>query len=283
MKNIITIVTFVILTISLGIFYRIVIQTPCGRVIEYDIGNFDERFKINKDQVIDVIKRAEIPWEDVAGKNIFKYVPGADFKVNLIFGEQQEKLYKGQNLENTLNSREEIINSNKDRYNLALKRYSNALSKYESQLKKYEQDVNYWNSHGGAPTAEYNKLQSEARSLDSKVKEINKLQDLVNKIANESNINVNKYNNDINKYNNLFESGKEFDAGDTDGMGINVYSYSDLSELHVLLIHEFGHVLGVEHINDPTSVMYYLLNNENTSGKISENDANALKEICKLK
>ena len=282
MKILRSIILYGTLAFSLVLLWHNVLRSPCARFIEYDIGTFDERFLISRDAFITQIELAEIPWEEAAGKNLFRYVPGADFKVNLIWSEEQERLYQGNVLENQLDSRQESIESIQNRYQSAVTRYERSVKEYETKLTAYEKDVTYWNNQGGAPEDEYTKLQKEATSLENKAKEVNRLLAQVNDIAEENNQKVENYNNGVEQYNDLFVGGYEFDAGNTDGREINVYSYDGDQELRVLLVHEFGHVLGIEHVDDPYSVMYYLLNDQNKKGELTDVDIAALEISCRL-
>ena len=282
MKIIRTIILYGALGASLVLLWNNILRSPCDRIIEYDIGIFDERFRISQDAFITQIELAEIPWEEVASKNLFRYVEGADFKVNLVWSDEQERLYKGNDLENELDSKQELIDTVQNRYQSAVNRYERAVREYETKLAKYEKDVTYWNKQGGAPEEQYTKLQNEATSLEKKASEISRLLAQVNSIADENNQKVEIYNDGVQEYNTLFNEGHEFDAGDTDRTEINVYSYDGEEELRTLLIHEFGHVLGIDHVENPTSVMYYLLNSENQKGELSEFDIAALRNSCRL-
>jgi len=282
MKIIRTIILYGALAFSLVLLWDNVLRSPCSKLIEYDIGIFDDRFRIDREAFITQVELAEIPWEQVADKNLFRYVEGADFKVNLIWSEEQERLYKGNDLENELDSEQNSIDTVQNRYQSAVTRYERAVRSYETTLVKYETHVTYWNTQGGAPASEYTTLQNEADSLERKASEINRLLAQVNKIADENNEKVEDYNSSVGEYNNLFNQGHEFDAGNTDGTEINVYSYDGIQELRTLLVHEFGHVLGIEHVDDQNSVMYYLLNDQNQKGELTEIDTEALQLSCRF-
>jgi len=282
MKILRTIILYGLLALILVLLWKNVLRSPCDRTIEYDIGEFDERFEISREIFITQIELAEIPWEEAVDKNLFRYVEGADFKVNLIWSEEQERLYKGNDLENDLDNKQESIDTVQVRYQSAVNRYERSVREYESRLAKYETDVTYWNNQGGAPENEYDALQGEVSALESKASEVNRLLTQVNTIADENNQKVETYNSRVNEYNGLFTGGDEFDAGNTDGVEINVYSYNGNQELRTLLVHEFGHVLGIDHVDDPYSVMYYLLNDQNQKGELTQIDIEALELSCKL-
>lgn len=44
-----------------------------------------------------------------------------------------------------------------------------------------------------------------------------------------------------------------------DGKNINVYRFKDAAELTRILAHEFGHALGLNHTDNPKSIMYWLI------------------------
>ena len=271
----------VVIVIGVIVWYKVFL-TPCNRVIKYDIGAFDERFDISKDTFIVHIERAELAWEEIAGKQLFRYVPGSSFKVNLIFSEEQQRLYERNKLDNILDNHEVSIDTLQSNYKSILIRYQNTVADYEKQLEKYEQEVSYWNKKGGVPEEKYQFLKKEEYTLDSKASLIETLLTEVNHLAEENNKTVENYNNKVSDYNNLFAINHEFDAGNTDGTEINIYSYDGESELQTLLVHEFGHVLGIDHVDDSHSVMYYLLNEKNKDGRLSDIDKKALELVCRL-
>lgn len=282
MKLLRTIVLYGILGISLFVLWDRVLRSPCSKLIEYDIGEFDERFGLERENFLTHIQNAESTWESLVDKPLFRYVPGSDFKVNLIWSEEQARLYEGNKLEQNLNTAEDSIDSLQTRYSLAVQKYKNAVAQYEKSLASYEKEVTYWNSQGGAPTDIYEKLQNQATLLDTKASEIERLSKQVNSLAEQNNQKIDDYNNGVNEYNSLFTQGYEFDAGNTDGTEINIYTYASSEELETLLIHEFGHVLGIDHVDDEHSVMYYLLNDYNKEGELSEIDIAALEVSCRL-
>jgi Matrixin len=61
------------------------------------------------------------------------------------------------------------------------------------------------------------------------------------------------------------------------------FSYDDIGEpnevdMESLLIHEFGHVLGLKHISDSSSVMFPYLSNDSLRRNLSQEDINSI--IC---
>ena len=69
----------------------------------------------------------------------------------------------------------------------------------------------------------------------------------------------------------FFEDGKK---------EIDIYEFSSREKLIRVLAHEFGHALGLEHLDNPKAIMYYL--NEGTNEKLTTDDLTALKQKCRL-
>jgi hypothetical protein len=283
MKVIGRIILYGSLVVSLFFYWQMFILTPCDKLVRYDIGQFDEGFGINPDQLLTQIQRAELVWEEAAGKDLFRYTPGADFKVNLIFTEQQQQRKESTSLERQLDSQERSLEATQTRYEQTLDRYRQAVHQFEHMKSDYERDVAYWNQQGGAPEAQYQDLERRRQQLNTKRQEVNNLVTLLNQLAEQSNQQVETFNTSVGHYHDTFHHhGEEFTAGDTDGSEINLYSFANLAQLRVLLIHEFGHVLGIGHVEDPTSVMHYLLGDQNGRGILSESDIRELEISCKL-
>jgi hypothetical protein len=280
MKLLYNIILYALLGVSLFLLWDRVLRPPCSKAIAYSIGEFDERFGIGEDDFLNLVQRAELQWEDELSRDVFHYKEGADFKINLIWNESQERIVKGNNLELQLDQQQASIDSIQSRYKLALQRYEQAERDFRSAERAYETQVKTWNNNPGTQQ-EYQALRNQETGLNAQVQELNRLGSMVNELAQENSQRIDSFNDNVEQYNSLFEE-RAFDAGNTDGSEINIYTFNGESELFTVLVHEFGHVLGVDHVDDPAAVMYYLLNPENSDGQINESDIAALVETCRL-
>ncbi|MCI0533034.1 matrixin family metalloprotease [bacterium] len=246
-------------------FYTEAAKTPCEKTLYYSIGEFDGRFDITRDGFLSALKKAEAVWEDPAGLPLFEYDPEARFAVHLVYNESSAKTER-------LETLDEQIEKTTEEY-AALKKQFESLEKiYEQSLAEHNEKVSLWNKKGGAPEDVYQKLTNEENDLERQRRALNELVDSLNSIAREANL-------DVEKYNQI--GGKPFDQGNYTGDAIRIYSFEDEKNLVLVLAHEFGHALGIGHVEDPRSIMHYLMSEEN-SVRVSPSpeDLFALKAMC---
>jgi Matrixin len=158
---------------------------------------------------------------------------------------------------------------------------------YERKLSEYNTRVSSYNDQGGAPAAVFDDLERTRADLDRESQALNESADELNALADEVNAAnakstelVESYNQAVEVYNKQYGYEKEFTQGDFDGSKINIYKFSDTNELVTVLVHEFGHALGIGHVDDASSVMYYLLGDTNDSLLLSQADKDAFQAQC---
>jgi hypothetical protein len=287
-----------VLLVSGGIFYGIsAVSNPCVKTLSYTVGDLDPRFGMSIEQLLAVINETEAVWEEPVGLNLFEYDPSASFKINLVFDERQRRTLEERELKKSIDLSETSYET------LALTFHNlNAIHRqdyaeyeanrfeYENRLKAYNDEVRYWNSKGGAPSDIYRKLSDEKKELEQiarnleqsriflneQSKDLRKLSDKINEMARQ-------LNRDVDAYNGRFGASRRFDQGTYTGKAINIYQFNDESDLRLVLAHELGHALRLNHLNDPKAIMYYLMDQQNLENlRLTETDLAALKEQCGL-
>lgn len=274
------------------------IDKPCAKPMTYSIGAVDSRFNIDQVDFQNVIAQAEVVWENPMERDLFQYDPNSQFKVNLVYDSRQQETQEAKSMENQLNSLELTHDKITQQYNSLsaeskkkISDYDDALDDYKKKLDKYNEEVEYWNKKGGAPEDEYDKLKKEKKELDAAYsqlekqrKEVNSLISKTNTLAQKSNQVAQNYNNNLNTYKDQFGEAREFDKGVYDGSSITIYQFSGTSDLKLVLVHELGHALGIDHLGQPESIMYYMMGEQDLENpKASDEDVSALKQICEIK
>lgn len=273
------------------------IDQPCGKPLEYSIGNIDQGFNISQNDLTQLTQQAAQVWNKAEGKELLKYNPDSQFKINLVYDNRQEQSDAASQLEQNLNSLEVTHNSLAKQYNTLsaeykkkIDDYNKDLENYKEDVSKYNEDVDYWNKQDGAPADEYAKLKKEKNDLEDEYKklneekdEINKLVSQTNKVASQENKVVKNYNNSVETYQSEYGDSREFEKGIFNGEAINIYEFQKTNDLELTLIHELGHYLGIGHTENPEAIMYPMIGEQNMKDpKLAEEDLNELKNICKL-
>jgi predicted nucleic acid-binding Zn-ribbon protein len=274
------------------------VQPLCSKPLRYSIGSFDSGFGITQESFRLVALQAESVWETELEKQAFVYDPTAEFKINLIYDEKQLATVQKQKTESGLSALEyefedldRRTTSLRLQYEAEVEAYEQSLTSFNQRKSSYNKEVSSWNEKGGAPNSVYNDLEKERQSLNreanelnAEAKAVNLAAEKLNEILSERNAKADRYNEAARLYNQKYGSGLEFNQAEYTGKEINVYQFTNERELLTALIHEFGHALGMDHVENPDSVMYYLSTGDTDSKvTLSDEDISELNRVCESK
>ncbi|PIR73239.1 MAG: hypothetical protein COU40_03720 [Candidatus Moranbacteria bacterium CG10_big_fil_rev_8_21_14_0_10_35_21] len=282
---------------KLSIEVENIFSTPCSQPIEYSIGNVDERFGMAREDFQKIVMDSEKIWENAMGMNIFEYNPDGLVKVNLIYDERQASSDESLKLEKelaALNSSANVLNKNYDdlkiSYEKKSKEYEENLAQYEKNLKKYNNKVDDWNKSDKSSQSEYEELkddkkdlEEEYKKLDKERKDLNSQSEKINGAVKKENKLVNNYNSKVNTYKDKYGATREFEKGVYSADIINIYQYQTEEDLRLTLSHEFGHARGIDHVENPLSLMYYLMADQDMDNPtLTNEDIREMKNVCEI-
>jgi transcription elongation GreA/GreB family factor len=277
-----------------------------------DQGKLESRI-VQIEQILQVSQTVKGGGGDIVeiGSKIIVVKEGSNFKINLIYDERQLLIMQKQKGESGLQAAEDILNTldmqfneMKKEYDALISAHKSAAASLEERQKSYKSKVDYWNERGGAPKNEYDALRKEAVVLNKEASVLNNEVSVINAKSRELNTLLDQrnkaaaaYNQTVQIYNQKYGQGLEFDQaeyvsgrknplifGRGIGEEINVYEFTNNADLALALAHEFGHALGMNHVENSKSIMYYTSGaNTRASFSPSAEDLAELKRVCELK
>ncbi len=274
---------------------------PCKSPLTYSLGTFDAEFGLERADFLAAVLTAEQLWESPIERELFLPVPErGDIVINLIYDQRQATTKSLQELDIKIDNTRENYNELRVRYDTARTEYDREKAELDSQMtayhqrrEAYEAEISRTNAAGGASPEEYRALKEEERALNAEGNAVNAQVALVNDLAqtvNALSVALNEIADELNitadTYNSIgAELGPEFVEG-TFGAGvkgneINIYQFEDTDRLVRVMAHEFGHALGLDHIEDTEAIMYRL--NKSQNKELTNDDVSELKSACRIR
>jgi hypothetical protein len=270
------------------------LAAPCSAPTVYKVGTIDPRFTMSTVVFATHLKEAADLWNTAAGKPVLSYdqTDPKAIPVNLIYDTRQEAVTVGQKIDSTEASQSNeraAIQAAQQKHLADEQAYADAVAAFNAASQRYAQEVQTVNASGGADKATYARLQTEQASLKEQQAQLKAQGDALSQEAADIQSRVAAFNQTVHQINqavNTFNAtvGGDFEEGEyvrdsTGAQHIDIYAFKSQSELLHTLAHEFGHALGLEHNQNPASIMFPY----NKSGvTLSADDIAALKQVCKL-
>jgi chromosome segregation ATPase len=165
--------------------------------------------------------------------------------------------------------------------------YARKVSAYKANEAAYNAAVSRANKKGGASEAEYDRLEAQKAALLKEYADIKSFQDdmnadidRLNALANSMNKLIAQLNLNVDQYNQVGAEVGEFEEGSGGIETIDIYEYSNRTQLVRVLAHEMGHALGMSHVNDEEAIMYKV--NSGTLLKATADDLAELDNACHI-
>jgi len=268
---------------------------PCILPLPYAIGMLDERFNLDAETVKKITEEAETVWEEALGRQLFTYDDRASFRIDFTYDDRQARSESAEAQKAELDEQQNASKSINEEYTRLLAEYDALKDSYEEKvaayngrLEKFNATVASYNQNGGAPEDVFEELKQTERNLkneESKLAteaaELSTLAKNINDVSARGNDLITEYNEGVVEYNQTYTGGEEFTQGEYNGDSITIFHFKDQTELKNVLIHEFGHAIGLPHVEGGESIMYYLMDKQPATSELSASDLAALGKVCK--
>jgi len=291
-----TLVFLLILLILLFFLFRT--SSPCKETLTYRIGKVDDRFGLSREEFSVLVRKAAAVWATPLSREIFREEPDGKILINLVYDYRQEASDKLKKLNYAISNTRDSYDQLKGRHEELKSEFEQKKTDLERQFADYNSRVEAFNAEndagrrqGGLSEEAYSRLQAEKdelrmlhEDLQRRQEELNQLVDtmnslvvVINEIAAAHNLDMMDYRDEGNKLGDEFSKGNYTRKGRKET--ITIYQFDGERGLIRVLVHEFGHALGLEHNDDPGAVMHRLVRDED-SFDLSPADIAALKARC---
>lgn len=283
--------TYIVLCLSLGLAVKLSYDSICRPEVPmpqgspeaeevaiepfpkgYTLGTFDERFGISKERFLQIVDEAKRVWENASGKELFQYRYRKEglIKVNLVFDWREEALLKAKEQRAMIDENGnsfDILKSDYERKAASVERdrstYEESVQTYKTHLDEYNAQMTRWNNGENRTESEAQSLEGGKKDLDQELSVVEQRDrslktsvDDLNALGERISALAKKYNLQVELFNGTYVNQREFEKGVFDGRNIDIYEFDKEEDLKMSLVHEFGHALGLEHVDNPRSIMY---------------------------
>jgi hypothetical protein len=252
-------------------------QTPLG----WRLGNLDPEFGLTATQAEAIIHQAATMWNDKTGQELLRHDPVNGFLIDFKFDARQQQLLKQRLLQRNLTRYDDAIQPGLQQIPEKVAELNRQIADFHQQKAELQTQINQWRPTN--PNAETQRLRLE-QQLKSLVREGEWLIEQREQLQRDQNY----LNETIRQRNELVETAQPDELSVAFEVGLmtirqqqrtmTIFAFSSETDLIATIAHEFGHAFGIEHTQDPASIMFYQLTAQQQ--QLTQVDVDAWRNTC---